>query len=450
MARRHKVVWHEGMALDPHHFQQADRYAQATLNARINAVAHYGWGLTELEIDREGVPNGQFAVQRCRGVTPDGLPFNCPDDDTLPEIRAFDKLFPANEDRLGVFIAIPLERVSGINTQLLGEPAKREMRFVMEQITVLDDNTGAEERTLGIGRPNFSLRFSTERQEDYSTIKIAEIELDRDGRFTLSKSFIPPCLALAASENLATVVNKVLNRLNGKSTELRQQLPPGQREYTKAAIDTLWRLHTVNTFIPVLTHHFLVTKCHPETLYSYLLMLAGQLTTFADDEDVKLRDFPRYEHNNLAECFGQMHDLIEKLLSGLIKEVYEKVNLARPSQVKWISEKVDEASLQNKQFYLMCSGDIPVLKMSGELPRQLKITAPEILDALVGAALPGLGVSFMPHAPVGLPSRPGLHYLRLDKTGPHWEKICQSHGIGIFIPAEYAGINVELVTTKET
>lgn len=456
MARRHKVVWHEGMALDPHHFQQWDRYVQGTLNARLHALARYGWGLAELEIDREGVTNGQFSVLRCRGVMPDGLPFNCPDDDPLPETRAFDKDVAAtDEKKLGVLLSIPLERVGGSNTLLEGQTAKRETRFVMERLTIPDDNTGVEERSIGVGRPHFSLRFSTEQREqaEYSAIKIAEVELAPDGKFMLSKRFMPPCLSIAASENLARLANELLQLLIGKSADLserRRQQSSGKIEYTTADVDVFWRLHTANTFIPLLLHHCNVTKSHPETIYELLLMMAGQLTTFSTSTEINPRDFPKYDHNDLAGCFKALDDIIRELLGEIITENYERVELARPTPVKWISQPIDERSLQAKQLYLMCSGDIPERKMIDELPRKCKISAPDIIDALIAAALPGLSVSYVARPPVGLPARPGLHYLRLDKTaGPHWEKINQSRAVAIFVPSEFDGIEVKLVMVKE-
>jgi type VI secretion system protein ImpJ len=454
MARRHKVVWHEGMALDPHHFQQWDRYAQGTLNARLQALARYGWGLAELEIDREGVANGQFSVLRCRGVTPDGLPFNCPDDDPLPETRTFDtELAATDEKKIGVLLAIPLERVGGGNTRLEGQSVKRETRFVMDRMTILDDNTGVEERSIGVGRPNFSLRFSTEQREqaEYSAIKIAEVELAPDGKFMLSKRFIPPCLSIAASENLARLANELLQLLIGKSvdlTERRRQQPTGQIEYTAADIDNLWRLQTLNTFIPLLIHHLNVTRSHPETLYATLLMLAGQLTTFSTAADVDLRDFRKYDHNNLTDCFIELDANVRKLLEGGAIDV-PKVPLEKRAEGKWVSQKLEDQLLQTRQFYLMCSGDVPERKVIDELPGRIKIAAPEIIDALIAAALPGLGVSYMPRPPVGLPFRAGLHYFRFDKTGPHWEKICQSHKIAIFVSAEFASLKIELIAVKE-
>ena len=41
------------MTLDPHHFQQWDRYYQGTLEARISALNRFDWGVSRLELDRE-------------------------------------------------------------------------------------------------------------------------------------------------------------------------------------------------------------------------------------------------------------------------------------------------------------------------------------------------------------------------------------------------------------
>ena len=46
-----KTVWFEGMKLDPHHFQQADRYNHYYINSRIGMINSNYWGLKNLQID---------------------------------------------------------------------------------------------------------------------------------------------------------------------------------------------------------------------------------------------------------------------------------------------------------------------------------------------------------------------------------------------------------------
>jgi type VI secretion system protein ImpJ len=55
MSSHLKVVWHEGMRLDPHHFQQWDRFYSHLLNFRLQSVAPYAWGILDLNVDKDSL-----------------------------------------------------------------------------------------------------------------------------------------------------------------------------------------------------------------------------------------------------------------------------------------------------------------------------------------------------------------------------------------------------------
>jgi type VI secretion system protein ImpJ len=452
MADYGKVVWFEGMTLDPHHFQQWDRYQQNALKSRIRAIAPYDWGLSELEIDRERLANGEFSVLRCRGVTSDGLPFQCPEQDPLPEARSFEEYFASTEERLGVFLALPVERPRGINCLLEGQDRKRETRYMMERITLPDDNTGTDERQIGVARVNLQLRFAGEPHEEYTTLKIAEIERTPEGGFGLSSRFIPPCLAVSAAENLATMGRRLLEMLVAKSTALlerRRQQPSGQIEYTTADVTVFWLLHTVNTFIPVLNHQLTTAKAHPESFYQTLLALAGQLTAFSADASVPPRDFPRYDHNSPSEPFGRLFAIIQGLLGEYVSRNYVSIPLEKARESLYVGRVGDDSLFEQAQFFLVGSGDFPERKLIEELPEKLRVASPETIDAVLKSLTRALGLSHTVHPPVGLPGRPGLLYFQLEKHGPFWDAICRSRALAIFIPAELTGLSLELVAVRQ-
>ncbi|HEY8943219.1 MAG TPA: type VI secretion system baseplate subunit TssK, partial [Polyangiaceae bacterium] len=72
-----KPVWSEGLLLSQHHMQQQDRYHEALLRDRLRAITHYGWGITELEIDERGFAAGQFKLRRFAAIWPDGTSISC-------------------------------------------------------------------------------------------------------------------------------------------------------------------------------------------------------------------------------------------------------------------------------------------------------------------------------------------------------------------------------------
>ena len=108
MSWDNKVVWSEGMFLRTLHFQQQARYTEKLLNSRVDGLRPYGWGLAELQINRELLTTGKFAVTTCRGVLPDGTPFSVPDDVPHPPPLAV----PENTRDCIVYLTLPVRQLS--------------------------------------------------------------------------------------------------------------------------------------------------------------------------------------------------------------------------------------------------------------------------------------------------------------------------------------------------
>jgi len=90
------------MKLDPHHFQQADRYSHYYINSRIRLINPNCWGLSEFHIDAAALAGGSFGIVRCSGIMPDGFLFDIPENDPLPKIRNFEELFSATENWMSI------------------------------------------------------------------------------------------------------------------------------------------------------------------------------------------------------------------------------------------------------------------------------------------------------------------------------------------------------------
>jgi type VI secretion system protein ImpJ len=72
MSWDNKVLWTEGLFLQPQHFQQSDRYVESLINGLARRIPTYAWGLSEFEIDEEILKVGQFSLKACSGLTADG------------------------------------------------------------------------------------------------------------------------------------------------------------------------------------------------------------------------------------------------------------------------------------------------------------------------------------------------------------------------------------------
>ena len=128
MSRARNVVWTEGLFLTPHVFQQADRYREHLLQFRLKPLSPFYWGLTELEIDREGLTTGFLTLYRCSGVLPDGLVLQVPDEDDAPESRSVKEFFAPSAESLDVYLAISSKHPDAVSVNLENGNSQRAAR----------------------------------------------------------------------------------------------------------------------------------------------------------------------------------------------------------------------------------------------------------------------------------------------------------------------------------
>ena len=81
MTWHNKVVWTEGMFLQPQHFQQHDRYIEYQIRQRLLATIGYGWGFSSVAIDDAALALGKLSLNSAQGILPDGSAFSVPGND---------------------------------------------------------------------------------------------------------------------------------------------------------------------------------------------------------------------------------------------------------------------------------------------------------------------------------------------------------------------------------
>jgi type VI secretion system protein ImpJ len=439
-----KVVWYEGMKLDPHHFQQADRYNHYYLNGRINLLNSNSWGLKEIQIDTAALSGGSFNLVQCAGIMPDGIFFDMPANDPLPRSRSFEELFSATAENLEVFLAVPLENSSGNNCQMDGASNSNSSRYILQNMEVLDYNSGTNLRSIGIVKPNFQLKFGDEALEDYSAVKIGSIIRSSDGKYTLDKNFILPSVAISASEALMNYTRDVLSALISKSKELRNLASIHKPELTLTQIEVLLMLQTVNTYIPLLNYYYTSKNIHPEHLYILFLNLAGQLSTFSN-LGIKTGEFPSYDHKHLTEVFSQVTGEINSMLN--VQKTIERrdviVPLRKQADTLYIGQL--SPSQMPAQFFISVSGDLPEKKIISEFPKSIKISAYEEIFAVHQAGIQGVTIEYIGRPPVGVQYNERAHYFKINKEGRFWDKIEKKNNIAFFFAAEFRSLEIELV-----
>jgi type VI secretion system protein ImpJ len=450
MARPQKIVWSEGMALDPHHFQQWDRFHQSNAVFRTRVLQRHAWGVLTLLIDEEALLNGQMNLLSCSGITPDGLIFDLPETDRVPDARNIQTIFDPTKDRLGVYLAIPVERLEGRNTLLPDQPLNRVTRFLTTEAVVRDDNSGIEDRPIQVAQGNFQILFDGENMSDLSTIKIAEVMRTRSGSFELNAQYIPPCLSLASSVALEGIARRTIELLVAKRQALMEKHAAyGRGELTAADVTTMLFLETINGSIPEINHNFSVIQSHPETFYLTLLRLSGNLTTYSTAHDIN--DFPSYDHADLTNCFNLLFQQFRTLLGDVVfSKEYERIDLTRRGDSIYLGALDDRHLPDPVEIYLVCSGQVPSDRMRTKFADDIRIASPSMIEPVLKGFVRALDVSYVTHLPKGLPIRPDAHYYKLSKSGPFWDDIRGKKALVLFIPPNLKQLDVEMLALTKS
>lgn len=446
MSRAKNVVWSEGLFLTPHLFQQADRYRDSLLQFRFNTLSRYSWGLANLDVDRDSLKTGSFALVQCSGVLPDGLIVQIPGEDNIPDPRLIKPFFSPSAENLDVFLAIPTARPDTINVHLENGALTRSTRFRMEMMQVRDDTVEGNEVEIPLASKNFQILFGGESLDGKTYIKISELGRSASGELLLKDSYIPPSILLSASLTLTSILHRILEMLSAKGAALSQQRRH-IAEFGASDIANFWLLHTVNSFVPILSHFYLSPERHPELLYITLAQLVGELSTFSLQSDP--REIPRYEHENLFKTFDELEKKIRFLLETIIPAKYVIIPLNKTPQLWYVGQIHDERLLASAKFYLAANAQVAPARLIDDIPAKSKISSPDEVSAIIGRAVPGVSLSHEPVPPTAIPVKAGYKYYALHTNGRWWDAICKAKSLALYLPDEFPELKVELVAIRE-
>ncbi len=444
-----RVVWSEGMYLGPHHFQVQSRYFEDSIQFATSSLWFAAYGLAGIELDGEAARNGVVSVVHARGVFPDGLPFNMPESDELPEARPIADLFPPTRDGIVVSLAIPPRKANGYNCALdpnVGNGA-RDARYLAEARVLHDENTGLDERQVRLGRKNVRLLLDTEAAGDLLTLPVARLARDRAGHYVYDPEFVPPLLQTAASGYLLGLTERLIGILSEKSAAIR----PAARtngEMATHEIANLWLLHCVNSAIAPLRHLLKDKRGHPEELFGELSRLAGALCTFKLDSHP--RDLPLYDHNNLSRCFDELDRHIREHLETIVPTNCISIPLRQAAPYYYEGDITDARVFNRSRWVFGIRAGMGEADLMSSAPRLVKLCTPPFVRELVKRAMPGLALTHLPVPPPAIRANVEEQYFGISRSGPCWDSILKSRQIGVYVPGEFPNPEVEVLVILES
>jgi len=438
MSVYNKVVWSEGLFLQPQHFQQQDRHFERYVETRCQSLIGHSWGFTEIEIERDFLSIGKFGLRRAAGVFPDGTPFRMPEDDPLP--APID--VGANVRDQLLYLAVPLRRAGEIEANRAAETdglVRHEIRELQAR-----DAAGGGGNTALVEVAALRTRFllASEVTDAYATLPLAHIVESRaDKQVVLEDRFIPTVLHVRAAARLVTMTTELLGLLHQRGEALSGRVMATGRGAAAEFADFLM-LQVINRLEPLFAHYADAGALHPEALYEVCALAAGELATFTTTSK-RPPKFPGYRHERLRESF---EPVIASLRASL-SVVLEQNAIAIPLESKKFGISVaivtDRTLYSTAVFILAARADLPAEELRRRFPAQLKIGPVEKIRDLVTLQLPGVPVAPVPVAPRQIPFHAGFAYFELDQTSELWDQLKSSGGLAMHVAGEFPGLAME-------
>jgi type VI secretion system protein ImpJ len=438
MSVHNRVIWSEGLFLQPQHFQQQDRYFEQYIETRCEPLTSYAWGFTEIEFERDFLKIGKIGMRRLVGVFPDGTPFRMPDDDPLPP--PIDISADARDQRL--FLAVPLRRAGELEAARnpgMDELVRQEIR---EFQVANAAETAGDPAMLEVGGLRTRLLLEREATEAYASIPLAHIvECRSDQQVVLDELFIPTILRLRAANRLATVTTELLGLFHQRGEALGGRVAATSRGAASELADFLM-LQTINRYEPMLAHFVETGVVHPEAFFQFCVAAAGELATFTTTSK-RTPKFPGYRHDRLKETFEPVIISLRESMSKVMTQVAIPIPLEPRKFGISVAIVPDKTLLSSAVFILAARADGPAEYVRQRFPTQVKIAPAEKIGDLVRQGLPGVPVVPVPVTPRQIPFHAGYAYFELDQTHELWEQLKNSGGVAIYVPGDFPGLTME-------
>jgi type VI secretion system protein ImpJ len=438
MSAHNRVIWSEGLFLQPQHFQQQDRYFERYVETRCQALVPYSWGFTEIEFERDFLKIGKIGLRRLAGVFPDGTPFRMPEDDPLP--LPIDIGQDIRDQRL--LFSLPLRRSGELESARA--PASDElMRSEVREFQAPNvAASGSDPALLEVAALRTRLLLESAVTEAYACVPLAHIvECRADQQVVLDDNFMPTVLQLRAANRLATITTELLGLFHQRGEALGGRVAATGRGAAAEMADFLM-LQVINRFEPLLAHFVDTGIVHPEPLYQFCVAAAGELATFTRTSK-RTPKFPGYRHDRLKESFEPVIASLRESMSKVMTQNAIAIPLEPRKFGISLAIVPDRSLFTTAVFILAARADGPAENVRQRFPTQVKVAPAERIGDLVRQGLPGVPVVPIPVAPRQIPFHAGYAYFELDQSHELWDQLKDSGGVAIYVPGEFPGLTME-------
>ena len=452
------LFWHQGLFLQPQHFQLEDLYFQSMLTPFHKFLQPHLWGVGNLEIRKTALGNFSFNLQKGEFLFQD-MTYLVFSGNSLIEARSFDEAWVDGDKPFTVFIGLKKWNNTGENVTVLSKLenlSEVTTRFVTtndpEEVSDLHQSSPPAQ----IKRLYYVLKifWETEKEQagDYTLIPLAQLE--RSGEeITLSEQFVPPSLTISGSALLVKIVKEIRDQIASRGHQLESyKRKRGIHAVEFGARDMVYllALRSLNRYIPLLFHLTESQQIHPWTVYALLRGLIGELSSFSEQVNVlgELEDgtrlLPVYDHQNLWKCFSNAQALVTQFLDEITAGPEYVLQLVYDGTY-YTCDLAPTIFEGRNRFYLVFETEKEPDSVLQSMETIAKISSRKSLPILIARALPGVKLQHLSTPPQELPRRTYSIYFQIDHHSDQWASVHKDCNIALYWDAAPEDLKVELM-----
>ncbi len=431
------IFWHQGLFLQPQHFQRTDQRTEALLGGLARLARPWLWGVRSLRFDEGALAAGTVSLNEARLILPGmGLELDVPGNAVcaaraLPgdvglgeQVDVWLGLRPLKKDEPNVSVCEDAAALAQASTRL---------GLVDSQESVADLYQEGPSAVLRRLRYVLRLVFGPElgTVRDMLLLRVARLQRRSDG-LHVDSSYVPPCLCLDDSPRLLEICREIRDRVMGKARELDSYKRLARRGDMGELTGIFLVLRSLARFAARLESLVDMPVATPWESCLLLRELLAELSVFSTrinalGEDAQGQSsLAPYRHDDPLPAFAGLREAIILLLDGLSGGPRYMVRF-EPDPPFYAVRLAPHlcAGAGHSEYWISLQTASVDLGSHVESLRRIKICPGEEMPVLLARALPGMPFSIEDQPPLGLARKPGAAYLRLHSESPLWEKVCR-------------------------
>jgi len=461
MAPEKQIFWHQGLFLQPQHFQQAELYQRSLLTPLHQYRQPFSWGVRALEINESALLNRVVEITDFEAVFQDFSWVMAGKNATI-SARSFGDQENAflEGDAFTVYIGLKKwDNFVGNVSRIPDRDKGADTRYIslddpVEQTDLYDHGPLAQMRFLEY---KLKIFWQTEKETagDYHLIPVLRLKMVGEV-IQQDRSFVPPPLTLESSRVLMQTVKNIREQMLARCRVLETYKPIHGQEISNIEMSSLYYLFALNTLnksVAQLQHILGQPLIHPWHLYGAFMQMVGELSTFSDRINclAQLRDGQQllagYDHLDAAASFTEIQQLIGELLDGVVIGSERILILTREND-RFCCEIPSEILKERQLYCLMVRTGHKGEDVVNAMTRLVKTGSAQSIDTLIARSLSGVNMVHREIPPLGIARRQGCFCFELNTGSKQWAEVEKDGTVCLHWDKAPDDAAMELVTTR--